>query len=302
LANDAASNTIFPQIIGTSQPSSITPSTSKNTSAIKTKRKQKSSDQNLKPASYHLRFVPVDPIKHAPSIILASIETARLASQDFSLEFCARERSLPFAKMIHGRMLVSAIDYNISQVDPKAVFLLAEATICMLKNILTKLISRNKFKNKLRYLSVHDSYRSKHITDIRVLDKQNERLNRNIINEFKLDPSLINKLKNDDNEDIMIESEEDLKENYKDENELNELKNFSNDLNNQFLVPVKKQKITLFDLKNLLEISKSSLMPSHSIYTINMEKTICSMWHESDDSDSTEEDLISFQPSQQVIN
>ncbi len=258
----------------------------------------------MKPASYHLRFVPVDPIKHAPSIILASIETARLASQDFSLEFCARERSLPFAKMIHGRMLVSAIDYSISQVDPKAVFLLAEATCFMLKNILTKLISRNKFKNKLRYLSVHDNYRSKHITDKRILDKQNERLDRNIMNQFNLDPSFISRLKNNDYEDeMMIESELDNQEitnktteNYKDENELNELKNLSYDLNNQFLVPVKKQKINLYDLKNLFEISKSSLMPSHSIYTINMEKTICTMWHESDDSDSTEEDFVS-QPS-----
>lgn len=206
-------------------------------------------------------------------------------------------------------MLVSAIDYNISQVDPKAVFLLAEATICMLKNILTKLISRNKFKNKLRCLSVYDNYRSKNITDRRILEKQNERLNRNIMSEFNLDSGLLNKIKNNDfNADTdMIESDEENKEeknkttteNYKDENELTELNNISYDLNNQFIVPVKKQKITLYDLKNLLEISKSSLMPSHSIYTINMEKTICSMWHESDDSDSTEEELVT-QPSQQL--
>jgi hypothetical protein len=71
-----------------------------------------------------------------------------------------------------------------------------------------------------------------------------------------------------------------------DNSDLKELKELSNDLNNRALVPVKKLPISLFDLKNLLESSKSTLMPSHSIYTINMEKTVCSMWHESEDDDN----------------
>ena len=88
--------------------------------------------------------------KHAPSIASASMEAAYMASnQEFSLDFCARERTLPYAKMIHNRMLLGAIDHNLQQVDIKAVFLLAEATVWLLINIITKLNLRSKFKQSL---------------------------------------------------------------------------------------------------------------------------------------------------------
>lgn len=64
---------------------------------------------------YNLRFVPVDPIKYAPTIQTASLQSAAMASRgdEFVLEFCARERTLPYARMIHSRMLLSSLDHNL---------------------------------------------------------------------------------------------------------------------------------------------------------------------------------------------
>jgi hypothetical protein len=101
-------------------------------SSQKPRKKQKATEllpsraAKTKSASCHLRFVPVDPIKHAPSLIAPSFDTAHFADKDFSLEFCSRERSLPYFKMIHGRLLLGAIDHRLEHVDIKAVFLLGE--------------------------------------------------------------------------------------------------------------------------------------------------------------------------------
>jgi len=242
IATEAATKTLFP----------IMPSKS----MTKSKKKLKAGDSaaSLKPASFNLRFAPVDPIKHAPSIILASLETASLASKDFCLEFCARERSLPYAKMIHNRMLVTAFDYNLEKIDPKAVFLLAEATIYMLKNIITKLASRSKFKHKLRSQSMYDLYEKSCVTDKKILNEHRKRLFKSD-EQFELDPGLIEKLKNEKDEEE--ESEPELMETSaakQDDVDLDELKDISNDLNNPMIVPVKRLPCTLYDLKNLLQV------------------------------------------------
>lgn len=68
-------------------------------------------------AKYNHRFMPVDPIKHAPTIQTASLYSAAMASRsdEFALEFCARERTLPYARMIHSRMLLGALDHNLCE-------------------------------------------------------------------------------------------------------------------------------------------------------------------------------------------
>ena len=220
----------------------------------KSKKKLKAGDSaaSLKPASYHLRFAPVDPIKHAPSIITASLETASLASKDFCLEFCARERSLPYAKMIHNRMLVTAVDYNLKQIDVKAVFLLAEATIYMLKNIITKLASRSKFKHELRCQSVYDLYEKSCITDKKVLDQHRKRLVRPD-EKFELDPDLLEKIRNENDLEEENEPEVEQMETSASKQD-DELEDISNDLNNPMIVPVKRLPSTLYDLKNLLQV------------------------------------------------
>ena len=48
---------------------------------------------------------------------------SQISNQTISnLEYCSRERSLPYVKMIHGRLLVSALDMNIDNLDVNCVF------------------------------------------------------------------------------------------------------------------------------------------------------------------------------------
>jgi len=236
----------------------------KTPSKSKKKFKGNEAGTSSKPVSYNLRFVPVDPIKHAPSILTASIESAALASQEFRLEFCARERTLPYVKMIHDRMLLGAIDNNLQQVDTRAVFLLAEATVWMLKNIIQKLLSRSKFRHKLRCQSVYENYLRTNVTDEKVLKLHRERGKSNICNQFELEQDeLLNKLKMDDqlgdqedqfmyDECKMQQSNDSKAERTKEKEEIKEISNY---LNNKTIVPVKRLPSTLFDLKNLLQVS-----------------------------------------------
>ena len=287
-----------------------TTTTSDTTSATATNSNHHSGGNGGKHGgvSYHQRFVPVDPIKHAPSILCASLEAAASQQQqqqhDFRLEFCARERSLPYARMIHGRMLLGAIDLNLQLVDAKACFLLAEATIWMLKNMVTRLIARSKFRHKLRALSSLERYTSAHVSDERVLANQRRRLNTATANAgFHVDPAaLMRKVRHhpdrmdDDNDDDTDETmqrsqeAEEEEEEEEDDDERRELAELANDLNNCLVAPVRKLPITLFDLKQLLQDNKASLMPSHSVYTMNMERAICKLTYDIDEQDGDSDD------------
>ena len=296
----------FSSIVSEAATKAIYPSMSQKTSQKSKKRfKTEPGSSGPKSAAYHLRFVPVDSIKHAPSILASSIETACASTKDFSIEFCARERSLPYFKMIHNRILLGAIDYNLQHVDIKAVFLVAEATVWMLKNIISKLSSRSNFKHDLRRESAYSNFVRKTITDKKILKLHQEKMKSD--DQLDIDPNIFRRLRNKHHEieEEESESEEINKEKAKiDLNELGEkehLKNLGSYLNNPAIVPSKKLPATLFDLNNLLKVKEvlflkfflnlkyfiffkchRDLMPSHSIYTINMEKIICSMSHENE--------------------
>ena len=160
-----------------------------------------------------------------------------------------------------GRMLVSAVDFSLQSIDIKAVFLLAEATIFMLKKILTKLISRSKFKHELRTKAVYDMYEKNCITDKKLLDLHEKRLNANKNNQFDIDSDLINTLKSDiDNLDDTEVPEYSKNKSKNEQNQFeaenkSEIENISNDLCNTMNVPVRRLPINLFDLKSLLQAS-----------------------------------------------
>lgn len=242
---------------------------------------------STKSVSYHMRFVPVDSIKHAPPIVTPSLDTAHFADKDFSLEFCSRERSLPYFKMIHGRLLLGAIDYNLQHIDIKAVFLLAEATVWMLKNIITKLSERSNFKHNLRRESAYEHFKLANLTDEKLLRTHEERMNllRQSTGDerFEIDPNLFKQKETSDEPEMDSDTDELM--DCESANEKETLKNLGSYLNNPLIVPQKKLPTTLFDLKNLLHFQRQ-LMPSHSIYTINMEKLICNLWHEDEASEA----------------
>ena len=162
-----------------------------------------------------------------------------------------------------GRMLVAAVDFSLQSVDIKAVFLLAEATIFMLKNILTKLVSRSKFKHQVRSNAVYDLYEKNCISDKKLLEMHQKRMNSNKNNQFEIDSELINILKSDINDieeiDALLESNNTKSKNehneFEAEGNKSELDDISNDLTNIMNVPVKRLPINLFDLKMLLQVS-----------------------------------------------
>jgi hypothetical protein len=159
-------------------------------------------------------------------------------------------------------MLVAAVDFSLQSVDIKAVFLLAEATIFMLKNILTKLVSRSKFKHQVRSKAVYDLYEKNCISDKKLLEMHKKRINSNKNNQFEIDSELINILKGDINDfeeiDALLESNNTKSKNehkeFEAEENKSELDFISNDLTNIMNVPVKRLPINLFDLKMLLQV------------------------------------------------
>ena len=215
---------------------------SKKPAVVKQKKKPKTNHPNTSGnRSTLFRFVPVDSIKHAPSICLSSLETAA-CNPDFSLEFCARERSLPYFKMIHSRLLLGAIDANLQSIDLKAVFLLAEATIWFLKNIVSQLASRSEFKKRIRCESAYENYKINQAKQGIVL---NESRKKAFISEdeFAFTPSVFKKTKPTTNLNNVVEQEE---------KEI--LNSLSDNVNNPTIVPVNKLPTNLFDLKNLLQV------------------------------------------------
>ncbi len=82
------------------------------------------------------------------------IPNARIYDEQITLknmEFCTRERSLPYVKMVHGRLLITLLDSSIECTDLNCVFLIVEATIHLLKNILTKMFNGKAKQNILDF-------------------------------------------------------------------------------------------------------------------------------------------------------
>ena len=268
-ANEAATKTIFP-IVKSAQ------------SVQRVKRKLRSDSKSAKSNSYHLRFVPVDPVKHAPSLLTASIDStvAALNQEDFSLEFCARERCLPYARVIHGRMLLTAFDFNLKSVDAKAVFLLAEATVWMLRNMIGKLVDRSRFKHSLRVESEFDKY--KRTVDSTLLDRSrrhNLEPDKNVLKEFELDSELLRELLGTDSDQMEwsesttttttpIEATTTTKIEVEDPDRVY-LNQLSDPRQNPAIVSTRRLPNTLYDLKNLLQVRS---LPVCLFFKVDSEK------------------------------
>ena len=241
--SEAAAKTIYP---------SMPPKTAQKP---KKRLKSEAGSSGLRSASYNMRFVPVDSIKHAPSIITSSIETACASTKDFSIEFCARERSLPYFKMIHNRLLLGAVDFNLQHVDIKTVFLVAEATVWMLKNIISRLSSRSNFKHELRRESAYSNFLRKNVSDKKIIrhhkekDKSEEQLD--------FDPNVFRRLRSEHFEaerDSEDEKESSQPNEQTEPKEKEFLKNLGSYMNNPAIAPARKLPTTLYDLKNLFQV------------------------------------------------
>jgi formate dehydrogenase assembly factor FdhD len=143
----------------------------------------------------------------------------------------------------------------------QAVFLLAEATIVMLKNIVTKLASRSEMKKKLAARSMYDEYRRLHITDERILQVHDKKM-MNKDKEFEVEEGFLRNLRSQvaGNTSCGLMETENMETNTSQTNdkeektEKEELKSLLEDYNYATPVPVKKLPTNLFDLKNLLQV------------------------------------------------
>lgn len=227
----------------------------------KPKKKLKTTSQTTPGTKSTLfRFVPVDSIKHAPSILNHSLETVAQSRKDFALEFCARERSLPYFRMIHNRLLLGAIDFNLQNIDIKTVFLLAEATIWLLKNIISMLASRSQFKKAIRCESAYEKYRETHHLNEPIPPLKKKRTHTEVYSEFDFCPSILKKQKKQLAAQDQVEEHDECSLSATasihliDSEEKEALESLSSNLNNPAIVPITKLPTTLFDLKNLLQV------------------------------------------------
>ncbi len=149
----------------------------------------------------------------------------KASKQAYYLEFCSREHSLPYVRMIHNRLLLAILELNIDFTDLNCIYLIAESTIYLLKNILTKLIDHHKLVNNKLPVSL----------------KQPKIVQKKYGKNFFYD---------DYDYEFEVENNDENDEDDKNEmNDLNYLKDYSLKRSNCI-----NQFINLFELKDVLEV------------------------------------------------
>ena len=129
----------------------------------------------------------------------------------------------------------------------------------MLKNIISKLVSRSEFKNKLRCESAYDNFKQANLSDARVLCSHQIRSQSDAESDshFEMDSDLLDKLKHSPEELRNLNRQANFLDQMSSStsSEKQDLKNLGNFLNNPLVVPNRKLPITSFDLKNLLQVT-----------------------------------------------
>lgn len=164
-----------------------------------------------------------------------------------NLMFAYREPTLPDHSLVGGRLLIAAWDEGLdgSVNDPSAVDLIVLAVDQLLRNIITSLLmDRSSFKlrpNKTPYA----------------------------VGSADPNPYLITKQRSEDNDD------QPEAQNGKQQMAIWELACANREASNTDV----NQIVTLYDLLGTLKKHRS-LIPSHSVYSINMERLLCRLNHE----------------------
>lgn len=188
-------------------------------------------------------FIPADLMKLIPKPELHDLNM--MSKQAFhlkNLEFCSNEHSLPYVRMIHNRLLLSILELNIDYTDLNCIYLIAESTIYLLKNILTKLIDHHKLVNyKLPIKS----------------NKHEQILQKFYGKNFYYDDY---EGKYDVEETISDGDDED-KDKKREINDLNYLKEYSSREVNKI-----DEFISLFDLKTVLEVSVLNVLFFNNLF------------------------------------
>ncbi|KAK6194707.1 hypothetical protein SNE40_000290 [Patella caerulea] len=224
---------------------------------------------------YIQRFSPVNATAYIP---VASI---RSTDDELRLSFVARECLLPDESMVHGRMLVSAWETGLQEVNETAVKVIVQAVETELKNILSSVLSRrsgyklreNKFKFAMGSDVINPYLRHS-----------------NLLHDYSMDEETT-KLSTTGNQIPCLKPPLDIGE-----------AGAAQQLSAITKTPSDKGHVTLYDLLDALQLNRNTI-PSHSVYAPTIERIIHKLWHPSHeelDQDSIHQQEINLK--QQLAN
>ncbi|GAB6021934.1 Transcriptional adapter 1 [Chamberlinius hualienensis] len=204
-------------------------------------------------ATFEHRFQPVNPLYCVPPVM------AKDASEERRVSFCVREATLPDKVMIHGRMFVTAWDCGLDAVDDEAVELVLTSVEKQLKNILLAIFCRRHFYNKSGG-NANTAHRS--------LETPFSRSNSPESPNIKLERSLSPVDTTADQSPSITYEPDDVG--------LSFVQQYGAGM---FSKPI-LQPVSLYDVYETLQLDHK-VIPSHSVYAINMERLAARLWHPS---------------------
>ncbi|KAK2154424.1 hypothetical protein LSH36_269g08061 [Paralvinella palmiformis] len=206
--------------------------------------------------TFHQRFLQVNPLIHAPLIQPHIPE-----SEERGPGYVSREILLPDVGLIHGRMIVTAWDYGLEDVDDDAIRLLLLAVEMQLKTILTAVLCRQngyhlrekRFRHNFGTETAPVFLQNTALVEACCIDSETTSVSSKGLSMPSLRPSL-----ETGQRDAAVK------------------------LAAGSMEPHTAGHITLFDLYDALQIHKSCL-PSHSVYAMAMEKISNCLHHPSNE-------------------
>ena len=216
----------------------------------KIKRKSKPNKAQLE----H-KFQPVATTLCAPELSVVSV-----SQEEKNVKFCARESVMPDIALIHGRLLVSAWEEGLEGVEDEAVQLTLAAAEQQLRRLVTAVImSRNSWREKSGV---------KHCVGVGAADPWllNTQTKRNQLRDKHAAAALQATILN--SACLAPVNSEDI-----DRTETEGLYNSA--------LAVKRRHSRPLDLYDLMSTLKKdrAIIPSHSVYSINMERIIMKLHH-----------------------
>ncbi|PIK50744.1 putative transcriptional adapter 1-like [Apostichopus japonicus] len=85
--------------------------------------------------SFERRFVPVNPMLYIPTELCTP-------GSGGTMEFCSQSACLPDNSILHGRVLVTAWEWNLDTSAERVVSLVTDAVECVLKNVISAALAR----------------------------------------------------------------------------------------------------------------------------------------------------------------
>ncbi|XP_033732728.1 transcriptional adapter 1-like [Pecten maximus] len=200
-------------------------------------------------STFQQRFVPANPVAHAPEVNFKGAE---------DIVFAARELSLPDITMVHGRMLVCAWESGLEDVSDMAVRLVMQSIENQLKNLISLVLSQRsgyKLREKKFRFAVGTQVKNPYLRHANLIEDENTESEATMISQTGNHiPSRKSPL--EIGEGAAAEQLASANQ------------------------PAYKGPVSLFDLIQSLQLYKSAI-PSHTVYSVAMERVIHRLWHPS---------------------